>query len=131
MLKKLIHIASTRFAALVAAGLAVGGLHAQETTAKSPRELIVSALVAATPDEQKEIILTFKSTPSPELVGWLEKWKAGEIYLHTTDEGVITPVLLTGSPDAKGASKSIKVIDDSSFNGPDGNPILILSLIHI
>ena len=125
MLKKLIHIASTRFAALVAAGLAVGGLHAQETTAKSPRELIVSALVAATPDEQKEIILTFKSTPSPELVGWLEKWKAGEIYLHTTDEGVITPVLLTGSPDAKGASKSIKVIDDSSFNGPDGNPILI------
>lgn len=125
MLKKLIHIASSCFTGILIAGAAIGGLHAQETPAKSPRELIVSALVAATPDEQKNVILTFRTTPSPELISWLDKWKAGEIYLHTTDEGVVTPVVLTGSPNADGGSKALKIIDDSPFNGPDGNPILI------
>jgi urea transport system permease protein len=125
MLKKLIHSASRHLAAILAASSVVTGLHAKEAPANSPRELIVSALVATTPDEQKEIILSFKSSPSPELVGWLEKWKGGEIYLHTTDEGVITPVTLTGSPDSNGASKSLKVLDDSEFKAADGSAILI------
>ncbi len=126
MLKKLIHFASSCMTPILMAGFAVGGLHAQETPAKSPRELVAAAVSAATPDEQRDLVLALKTTPSPEIIEWLEKWKAGEIYIHTNEDGtVITPVLLTGSPNADGGSAAVKMADGSAFTAPDGKPILI------
>ena len=125
MLKKLIHLASSCFAYALVLGASVNGVHAQETPVRPPREIIASAITASTPDEQKQIILSLKATPSPEIIEWLEKWKAGEIYLHSTDEGVVTPVLLTGSRNAAGASQALRLTDNSSFTAADGTPILI------
>lgn len=125
MLKKLIHLASSCFAYAIVMGASVSGLHAQEPAERPVRETIVSAITAGTPDEQKQIILSLKTTPSPEVLDWLEKWKAGEIFLHSTDEGVVTPVLLTGSRNADGASQAVRLIDNTPFATPDGTPILI------
>ena len=125
MLKKLIHLASSCFAYAILMGGSVSGLHAQEPAARPVRETIVSAITAGTPDEQKQIILSLKATPSPEVLDWLEKWKAGEIFLHSTDEGAITPVLLTGSRNADGASQAVRLIDNAPFTAADGTPILI------
>ena len=100
-------------------------LQAQETPTRSTREVIASAIAAGTPDEQKQIILSLKATPSPEVLEWLEKWKAGEIYLHSTDEGVVTPVLLTGSRNGEGASQALRLADNSPFTAADGTPIQI------
>ncbi len=122
MLKKLFLLASSCLTPLLLAGFGLGELQAQTRT---PREIIASAIAAPTPDEQKDIILSLKATPSPEIIGWFEKWKAGEIYLHTTPEGVVTPVLLTGSRNAEGASNAVKLIDDKPFTAADGTPILI------
>ena len=125
MLKKLIHLASSCFAYALVMGATVSSLQAQESTSRPVRETIASAITAGTPDEQKQIILSLKATPSPEVLEWLEKWKAGEIYLHSTDDGVVTPVLLTGSRNADGASQAVRLIDNSPFTASDGAPILI------
>jgi urea transport system permease protein len=125
MLKKLIYLASSCFTYALLVGASMGSLHAQETPARSPREIIASAITAGTPDEQKQIILSLKATPSPEIIDWLEKWKAGEIYLHSTDEGVVTPVLLTGSRNADGASQAVRLTDHSPFTTAEGAAILI------
>ncbi|WAC20315.1 urea ABC transporter permease subunit UrtB [Luteolibacter sp. SL250] len=125
MLKKLFQLGSV-FVPLIAACVLTGHLRAQEAPAASPRQLIANAVSAATPDEQKDLILAMRSTPSPEIVEWLEKWKGGEIYVHTTDDGaVITALLLTGQPNADGASNAVKLVDDTPFTGADGQPILI------
>jgi urea transport system permease protein len=127
MLKKIFLAASSRLLPVLFIGLSAAGLHAQEPAAavRSPRETIAAAIAAPTPDEQRDIILSLKATPSPEIIDWLEKWKAGEIYLHTSDEGVITPVLLTGAADADGASAALKLSDGSPFKSADGTPIRI------
>ncbi len=125
MLKKLFHLGSA-FLPLLTFCLLAGHLHAQEAPAASPRQLVANAVSAATPDEQKELILAMRSTPSPEIVEWLEKWKGGEIYVHTTDDGtVVTALLLTGQPNADGASAAVKLVDGTPFTGADGKPILI------
>ncbi|MBX3741043.1 MAG: urea ABC transporter permease subunit UrtB [Akkermansiaceae bacterium] len=125
MLKKLFHLGSA-FAPLLVACVLAGHLRAQEAPSASPRQLIANAVSAATPDEQKDLILAMRGTPSPEIVGWLEKWKGGEIYVHTSDDGTaVTALLLTGQPNADGASAAVKVADGTPFTGADGQPILI------
>jgi urea transport system permease protein len=125
MLKKLLHLGSV-FLPLIATCVLAGHLSAQEKPSASPRHLIANAVSAATPDEQKDLILAMRSTPSPEIVDWLEKWKGGELYVHTSDDGTTTTVLLlTGEPDADGASAAVKLVDGTPFTNADGQPILI------
>jgi urea transport system permease protein len=125
MLKKLFHLGSA-FVPLIAACLLAGHLRAQETPSASPRQLIANAVSAATPDEQKDLVLAMRSTPSTEIVEWLEKWKGGEIYVHTSDDGTaVTALLLTGQPNADGASAAVKLVDGTPFTGADGQLILI------
>lgn len=127
MLKKLLHLAARGL--FLAAAMTGSTLHAQDAvtaTAKSPKELVAAAVSAATPDEQKELVLALKEVASPEIVEWLEKWKAGEIHVHTSDDGtVVTALLLTGTPNADGASTAVRMIDGSPFNDADGKPLLV------
>lgn len=125
MLKKLLQLSSAALPVL-AMCVFMAPLRAQEVPAQSPRELIANAVSAATPDEQRDLILAMRATPSAEIVEWLEKWKMGEIYVHITDDGsVTTPVLLSGQPNADGASTAVRLSDGAPFNGPDGTPFLI------
>lgn len=127
MLKIPLKPASSWFALLLLVGLCLPRLHAADPTppTASPRQVIASAITAGTPDEQKEIILTLKATPSPEIIGWLERWKAGEIYLHTSDEGTVTPVLLDGARNVEGGAPAVRLADGAPFVAADGKPILI------
>jgi urea transport system permease protein len=125
MLKKFTCLASSCCALLAAATLGAGALRAAEVPAGTPREVVAAAIKAETPDEQKEIILSLRATPSPEIIDWLEKWKSGEIYLHTAEDGTVTPVLLTGSRNADGASEALRLSDGSPFKDADGKAILI------
>lgn len=125
MLKKLFHLASSRLTPLILIGFGAAGLNAAEPQARPPREIIASAITAASADEQKDIILSLKATPSPEIVSWFDRWKSGEIFLHTAEDGTITPVLLTGTPNAAGASAAVRLVDDKPFTAADGTPILI------
>jgi len=125
MLKKLLHLGSA-FLPLLVACVFVAQARGQETPAPSARQVIATAVSAATPDEQKELILAMRATPTTEIVEWLEKWKAGEIYVHTSDDGTsITALLLTGTPNADGASAAVKLLDGTPFTTPEGQPILI------
>jgi urea transport system permease protein len=100
----------------------LGTVHAREG---SVRETIASATVAATPAEQRGIILSLKSQPSPEVVQWFEKWKAGEIFLHEESSGVITSVVLTGSAAGDGSFATVRVSDGSPLLAADGGAVRI------
>jgi len=106
-------------------GLMIPAVAVAQARGKSVRETIASALVAGTPAEQKEIILTMKLKPSPEAVSWFEKWKEGSIFLHQNAEGVVTPVVLTGSAGADGSFATMRVSDNSPLLAPDGTAIRI------
>ena len=89
------------------------------------RETIASAIAAPTASEQRDIVLSLKSTPSPEAVVWLDKWKEGVIFVHEDADGAVIPVLLTGEPDAEGTFATLRLADDSPLLAPDGNPVRI------
>lgn len=61
---------------------------------ESVREKINAIIAMGEGDEQTEAVLALKKTPSPEIVGWLEKWKQGVIYIYEAPDGTIIPVLM-------------------------------------
>jgi urea transport system permease protein len=89
------------------------------------RETVASAIAAPTAGEQRDIVLSLKTNPSPEAVDWLDKWKEGSIFLHESADGVTTPVLLTGDKDAEGSFATLRVSDGSPLLAPDGSPVRI------
>ena len=64
---------------------------AQEETV---RKKIAVAIVIQDADERVAAILELKKTPSPEIVGWLEKWKEGVVFIYEADDGTLVPVLM-------------------------------------
>lgn len=68
--------------------------HCAFSQEETVREQIAAAIVIADVDEQVAAVLELKKTPSPEIIGWLEKWKEGVIYLYEDAGGVLVPVLL-------------------------------------
>lgn len=89
------------------------------------RGAIAAAVSAPTPSEQRDIILSLKSKPTPEAVTWFDQWKGGSIFLYTDPAGVVIPVLLTGTAAADGSLATVKLIDDSPLLAADGTAIRI------
>jgi urea transport system permease protein len=108
--------------------LIVGGAapsaFSQEKT-KSIREVIAAAVVAESPADQKQLILSLKLSPSPEAVTWFEKWKGGEIFIHKDAAGLGTPVILSGAADGADSFVTVRVSDDSPLLASDGSAIRI------
>jgi urea transport system permease protein len=93
---------------------------AQEETVRSK---IAAAIVM--PDEEGRIavVLDLKKTPSPEIVGWLDKWKEGLIFIYEAEDGSIVPVLM-GDP-IEGTRKIAirKLSDDTPVLDGTGNQV--------
>jgi urea transport system permease protein len=94
---------------------------AQEETVRSK---IAAAIVM--PDEEGRIavVLDLKKTPSPEIIGWLDKWKEGLIFIYEAEEdGSIVPVLM-GDP-IEGTRKIAirKLSDDTPVVDGTGNQV--------
>jgi len=93
---------------------------AQEETVRSK---IAAAIVM--PDEEGRIavVLDLKKTPSPEIVGWLDKWKEGLIFIYEAEDGSIVPVLM-GEP-IEGTRKIAirKLSDDTPVVDGTGNQV--------
>jgi urea transport system permease protein len=106
-------------------GVAISLIFSVQAQEKSIRETIASATVAATPTEQRGIILSLKSKPSPEVVQWFEKWKAGELFLHEESSGVIIPVVLNGVAAGDGSFATARVSDGSPLLAADGSAVRI------
>jgi urea transport system permease protein len=108
--------------------LIVGGgfpsAFAQEK-AKSIREVIATAVVAESPADQKQLILSLKLSPSPEAVTWFDKWKGGEIFIHKDTAGLATPVILSGVADWAGSFATVRVSDGTPLLAPDSSAIRI------
>ncbi len=125
MLKDFITTLTSQIFSLMLIGFVSSSACFAEVKEKFIRETIASATVAATPDEQREIILTLKLKPTPEAVTWFEKWKSGEIFLHDDGAGVITPVVLTGTADGDDSFATAKLSDGTPCLSADGKVVRI------
>jgi len=76
-------------------------LHAQDSPARSAREIIAEAAITTDADKQKELVESLTGGDSEEVVQWLAKWKEGEIYLYQDAAGTDTAVTLEGAPDGE------------------------------
>jgi len=114
-----------RFHLLVIAGLMAVTPSKLWADERSIREIIAAAVAAPTPADQKSLVLSLKSRPSPEAVIWFDKWKEGAIFLHSDAAGVTTPVLLSGTAGADGTFATVRMSDESPLLGPDGSTVRI------
>ena len=110
---------------LVFTGIGVFAFASQKLTAQEEtvRSKIAAAIVM--PDEEGKIaaVLDLKKTPSPEIVGWLDKWKEGLIFIYEAEDGTIVPVLMG---DKIGETRKIamrKLSDDTPVVDGTGNPV--------
>lgn len=116
---------SKRLLCCLLIGLSVPSESPAQDAPKSVRETVAAAVAAQDSSQQREIVLTLKLNPSPEAVTWLEKWKAGEIFLYDDGSGVVIPVLLTGDASAEGTHATVRVSDGSPVLAADGSPVRI------
>ena len=82
MLQLILHNLSRRSLVLLLWGLALQSVCLAQEQGKPVRETIAAAVAAPMPDEQREIVLSLKSTPTAEAVEWCEKWKMGGLFIH-------------------------------------------------
>jgi hypothetical protein len=92
-------------------GLAWAAPSSQAEEARSVAGTVAAAITATSSAEQRAIVLSLKDQLTPEAASWLTKWKEGGIYLHEDDQGAVTPVLLTGQPDANGTSATLLFLE--------------------
>jgi urea transport system permease protein len=90
------------------------------------RETIAAAVVAPNSGEQREIILSLKEAPTPEAVKWLERWKAGEIFLVEHESDGEIPVTLTGTAGSDGSFATLRVSDGSPLLASDGSVVRLV-----
>lgn len=93
---------------------------AQEETVRSK---IAAAIVM--PDEEGRIavVLDLKKTPSPEIVGWLDKWKEGLIFIYEAEDGSIVPVLMGDTIEGTRKIAIRKLSDDTPVVDGTGNQV--------
>ena len=110
---------------LMVAGIGAFAFASQKAAAQEEtvRSKIAAAIVM--PDEEGRIavVLDLKKTPSPEIVGWLDKWKEGLIFIYEAEDGSIVPVLM-GEP-IEGTRKIAirKLSDDTPVVDGTGNQV--------
>ena len=110
---------------LMVAGIGAFAFASQKAAAQEEtvRSKIAAAIVM--PDEEGRIavVLDLKKTPSPEIVGWLDKWKEGLIFIYEAEDGNIVPVLM-GDP-IEGTRKIAirKLSDDTPVVDGTGNQV--------
>ena len=125
MLNRISKTLSRRLVVILIVGLSSCWSFPAFAREKSIRETIATAILAATPAEQREIILSLKLKPLPEAVTWFEKWKTGEIFLSTDAAGVVTPVLLTGAAAGDDSLATVRLSDGTPLLAPDGTAVRI------
>ncbi len=96
-----------------------------QSSVEPVRQVVARAIAASSSSEQRAIVLSLKSNPTPEAVLWLNKWKEGAVFLHEDEQGTVTPVLLTGEAGSDDSQEVVKLADGTPFVGADGKPVRI------
>ena len=109
-----------RAAFCIGAALSISTASAQEPTV---RERIAAAIAIPDAAEQVEAILSLKKTPSPEIVGWLDKWKEGLIFIYEAPDGAIIPVLKGDALKDSGKIAIRRLSDDQPVLDASGAPV--------
>lgn len=104
------------------AGLAAT-LTAQETPAKSPREIVAEASVLMDADEQRALVESLATASADEVVPLLTKWKEGEIYQYQDAAGNNLAVLLEGEPDGDEKFALVSLATGKPVTAEDGSPV--------
>ncbi|MDP4623649.1 MAG: urea ABC transporter permease subunit UrtB [Akkermansiaceae bacterium] len=90
---------------------------------ESVKKKIAAIIALGEGDEQTEAVLALKKTPSPEIVGWLEKWKQGVIYIYEAPDGTIIPVIMGDKIEGTRKTAISRFSDDSPVLDESGEQV--------
>jgi urea transport system permease protein len=110
---------------LITGALTVMSFCFQEAAAqeRTVREEIAAAIVMPDEDGQIAAVLEMKKSPSPEIIGWLDKWKEGLVFIYEAEDGTVVPVLMGDKIEGTRKIAIRKLSDDAPLSDGDGNPI--------
>ena len=103
-------------------GLA-GSLQAQESAAKSPREIVAEAAILTDVDKQKEVVESLAGAEETDVLLWLNRWKEGELYLYQDAAGTDMAVMLGGDVDGEEKYALSSVATGKPITAEDGTPV--------
>ncbi len=91
------------------------------------RQTIAKALVTEDSEEQAELVRSFTDKPSTVAVQLLTAWKEGVIFLHESDAGEKTPIVLNDDKDAEEKQSARRFVDLEPLKDAAGKEIRLIA----
>lgn len=99
--------------------------HAEEESTRGIRDIIAEAMVEEDLEKQQELLVLLKETPQPEIIGLLDQWKMGEVYLFTPENGPAVPVIPNETPDSQGLVGLTRFSDNEPLTDESGTQVKV------
>lgn len=121
-----IHTLSKKFLILLGA-VAFLVLPAHGATTNDHRQILSQAVLTEDPTAQIELTKQLIDSNDELVSRALTSWRMGELYVYTTSDGEIIPLVLDGQLDSDGKAKGIRLRDGQFIKDAAGHPVLFLA----
>src|SRR5580765_5122836 len=118
LIKAFFSLLATAFLVLPACG---------ETTTNDYRKILAQIVVTEDTDAQIELTKQLIGSTDELVSRALTSWRMGELYVHTTADGVKVPLVLDGQLDSEGKAKGVRLSDGQFVVDTAGNPLMFLA----
>lgn len=103
------------------------GLSARGETTNEYRRILAQVVVTEDTDAQIELIKQLSDSDDELVSRALTSWRMAELYVHTAENGVVTPLLLDRQLDVEGKAKGIRLSDGQFIMNAAGEPEMFLA----
>ncbi len=88
--------------------------------AETPRQIVAKAILTEDAAERRAVIGTLLGQGDESIAVLFTAWREDSLFIHTSPEGVKTPVHLVGEKDAEGRQEALRVDDGTVFKNAGG-----------
>ncbi len=88
--------------------------------AETPRQIVAKAILTEDAAERRAVIGTLLGQGDESIAVLFTAWREDSLFIHTSAEGVKTPVHLVGEKDAEGRQEALRVDDGTVFKNAGG-----------
>ncbi len=96
------------------------------SAADSARDVIVRAILADSPAQQRELIGSLSGEPDEAIPELLGAWRKDTLFLHEAPDGTSVPVQLVGEKDAADAQAALRVDNGQPLLDAAGTPLRLV-----
>ncbi|MBK8479174.1 MAG: urea ABC transporter permease subunit UrtB [Opitutaceae bacterium] len=90
------------------------------------RDTIVRAILAESPSEQRDLIVSLAGQGDPAIPVLLEAWRKDSLFLYDAPDGARIPVQLVRAKDSADAQSALRVADGQPLLDATGQPVRLV-----